>query len=104
LSGDLFAGVLLGYALKKVIKIAAIIVGLFIAGLVYLQHQQIAIINWEKFEQISEGAIITLVNTTTLIGGADNNDDGIGLAISNFCDIPLASNMSAGFTIGFMKG
>lgn len=104
--GGFFAGILLGYALKKIIKIAAIIVGLFIAGLAYLQHQQIATINWHKLEQVSEGAIITLANTTTLIrSGADNNDDGIGLAISNFGGMPFTiCSMSAGFAIGFLKG
>jgi uncharacterized membrane protein (Fun14 family) len=30
--GGFFAGVLLGYALKKVIKLVAVIVGLFLAG------------------------------------------------------------------------
>jgi uncharacterized membrane protein (Fun14 family) len=46
LGGGFFAGILIGYALKKVIKIVAIIVGLFLAGLAYLQSQQIASINW----------------------------------------------------------
>jgi uncharacterized membrane protein (Fun14 family) len=35
-SGGFFGGILLGYALKKVIRLAAVVVGLFIAGLVYL--------------------------------------------------------------------
>ncbi len=33
MGGGFFAGILIGYALKKVIKIAAIVVGLFLAGL-----------------------------------------------------------------------
>jgi hypothetical protein len=37
--------VLIGYALKKVIKIVAVIVGLFLAGLAYLQYHQVANIN-----------------------------------------------------------
>ena len=40
LGGGFFVGVLIGYALKKVIKIVAII-----AGLAYLQYHQIANIN-----------------------------------------------------------
>ena len=36
LGGGFFVGVLIGYALKKVIKIAAEIVGLFLAGLAYI--------------------------------------------------------------------
>ena len=37
LGGGFFVGVLIGYALKKVIKLVAVIVGLFLAGLAYLQ-------------------------------------------------------------------
>ena len=63
-SGSL-VGILIGYALKKVIKIAAIIVGLFLAGLAYLQYHQIAKINWNKLQQVSEWALTTLANVTT---------------------------------------
>jgi uncharacterized membrane protein (Fun14 family) len=45
LGGGFFIDVLIGYALKKVIKMVAVIVGLFLAGLTYLQSQQIANIN-----------------------------------------------------------
>jgi uncharacterized membrane protein (Fun14 family) len=48
LGSGFFAGILIGYALKKVIKIAAVIVGLLLAGLAYLQYHQIANINWNK--------------------------------------------------------
>ena len=40
LGGVVFVGLLIGYAIKKVIKIAAVIVGLFLAGLAYLQCHQ----------------------------------------------------------------
>ena len=40
LGGGFFAGVLIGYALKKVIKIAAVIEGLFFAGLAYSRMSQ----------------------------------------------------------------
>ena len=62
MSGGFFVGVLIGYALKKVIKIVAVIVGLFLAGLAYLQSQQIANINWNKLQTVSEGTITTLSN------------------------------------------
>jgi uncharacterized membrane protein (Fun14 family) len=62
LGGGFFVGVLIGYALKKVIKLVAVIVGLFLAGLAYLQYHQIANINWNKLQTISEGAITTISN------------------------------------------
>jgi uncharacterized membrane protein (Fun14 family) len=51
LSGGFLVGILIGYALKKVIKILAVIVGLFLAGLTYLQYHQVANINWNKLQQ-----------------------------------------------------
>jgi uncharacterized membrane protein (Fun14 family) len=45
IGGGFFTGVLVGYALKKVIKIAAVILGLFLAVLAYLQYHEIATIN-----------------------------------------------------------
>ena len=39
LGGGFFVGLLIRYALKKVIKLVAVIVGLFLAGLAYLQSQ-----------------------------------------------------------------
>jgi uncharacterized membrane protein (Fun14 family) len=60
LGGGFFVGVLIGYALKKVIKLVAVIVGLFLAGLAYLQYHQIAYVNWNRLQALSEGAITTL--------------------------------------------
>ena len=105
-----FMGILIGYALKKVIKIAAVIAGLFLAGLAYLQYHQIANINWNKLlQQVSEGAITTLTNLMTQISGI-SDDDGhaaattaSSLAMTSF-GIPLTGTMAAGFTIGFIKG
>ena len=62
MGGGFFVGVLIGYALKKIIKLIAVIVGLFLAELAYLQYHQIANINWNKLQQVSEGAITTLSN------------------------------------------
>ena len=51
LAGGFFVGILIGYALKKVIKLLAVIVGLFLAGLAYLQYHQIANIIGINFKQ-----------------------------------------------------
>jgi uncharacterized membrane protein (Fun14 family) len=94
--GGFFGGLLLGYALKKVVKLIVVIVGLFIAGLAYLQYQQIASFNWDRIE----GTISTIANVTT----NTLNDYSIeSLAMTNL-GITLTGGMSAGFAIGFMKG
>jgi uncharacterized membrane protein (Fun14 family) len=108
IGGGFFVGILIGYALKKVIKILAVIVGLFLAGLAYLQYHQIANINWDKLQQVSEGAITTLSNAITQITGGSIGDGhaaatASSLAMTSF-GIPLTGSISAGFTIGFMRG
>src|SRR5215210_7807632 len=107
MGGGFFIGILIGYALKKVIKIVAIMVGLFLAGLDYLQYRQIANINWNKLQQVSEGALTTVANLIMEIPTFGNASDQAAsssyLAITNF-GIPLTGSMSAGFTIGFIKG
>jgi uncharacterized membrane protein (Fun14 family) len=110
MGGGFFVGILIGYALKKVIKIAAVIVGLFLAGLAYLQYHQIANINWNKLQTVSEGTITTVSNTITQIPGISTGSvdahaatTSSSLAMTSF-GIPLTGSMSAGFTIGFIKG
>jgi uncharacterized membrane protein (Fun14 family) len=107
LGGGFFVGVLIGYSLKKVIKLVAVIVGLFLAGLAYLQYHQIANINWNKLQTVSEGAITTLTNLMTQIPGISGDNShaaaASSLAMTSF-GIPLTGSMSSGFTIGFMKG
>ena len=72
IGGGFFAVILVGYALKKVVKIVAIVVGLFFAGLAYLQYQQIVIINWNNLQQVSHNAAITVLNATKYIPGLTN--------------------------------
>jgi uncharacterized membrane protein (Fun14 family) len=108
--GGFFVGILIGYALKKVIKLVAVIVGLFLAGLAYLQYHQIANINWNKLQTVSEGAVTTFSNAIIIqIPGISGDSShaavtaSSSLAMTSF-GIPLTGSISAGFTIGFIKG
>jgi uncharacterized membrane protein (Fun14 family) len=96
IGGGFFGGVLLGYAIKKIVRIAAIMVGLFIVGLAFLQYQQIASINWDKFE-VSIAALATAITSTL------NESNITTMAMSNI-GILLTGSMASGFTIGFLKG
>jgi uncharacterized membrane protein (Fun14 family) len=97
IGGGFIGGLLLGFALKKVVKLVAIVVGLFIAGLAYLQYQQIAYFDWDKIERM---VTTTFGNVTSQIF---SSQDISSFALSNL-GIPLTSGMSAGFAVGFMKG
>ncbi len=57
--GGFLIGLIIGYAIKKVVKLAAVIVvaravGLFIAALAYLQYQRILNVDWHKVQAVSQ--------------------------------------------------
>jgi uncharacterized membrane protein (Fun14 family) len=97
-----FGGILMGWALKKVIKVIAFIVGLFLAGMAYVQYRQMALIDWNELEQIASGAVSTIVDAIDINDGGDQPAIA-DLAITNL-GIPPTSSLSIGFSIGFMKG
>src|SRR5947208_15523748 len=101
IGGGFFVGLLAGYAIKKIIKIAAVIVGLFIAALAYMQYQRIIDVNWAKIQAVSQNGLTWIANT--IIHISNNIGAGHTGALSNL-GIPLASSASAGFALGMMRG
>jgi uncharacterized membrane protein (Fun14 family) len=93
-----FGDLLLGYALKKAIKLIAVIVRLFVGGLAYLQYQQILSVNRDKIESTIIGLADTTINTYTF------NDYNVEtLTMTNLgIGIPLTVGMQQA-TIGVMK-
>jgi uncharacterized membrane protein (Fun14 family) len=104
LGGGFFGGILIGYALKKVIKVMAIIAGFFLAALAYLQYQQIASLNWGKLQTISEDTLTALANATQQIRGFDGYSNAPTELVMTNLGIPLTGSLAIGFTIGFMRG
>jgi uncharacterized membrane protein (Fun14 family) len=97
IGGGFFGGILLGYAMKKVLKLIAVVVGMFIAELAYLQYQQIASFDWNKIEEIATTMLGNITNQVGIYQDATFS----GIAIIG---IPLTGSVSAGFAVGFMKG
>jgi uncharacterized membrane protein (Fun14 family) len=99
--GGFFIGFITGYAIKKVIKLAAAIVGLFIAALAYLQYQRILNVDWDRVQAFSQTGITWVVNAITHVSNTiDATHSG---ALSNV-GIPLVSSISAGFVLGLARG
>jgi uncharacterized membrane protein (Fun14 family) len=95
MGGGFFIGMMLGYFLKKVIKILMFVVGGLIGLLLYLEQQQIISINLDKLEQSSSSIFISLVSSFDNIAQIGNTSP---------LGIPLAGGLSAGLAIGLMKG
>jgi uncharacterized membrane protein (Fun14 family) len=96
IGGGFFAGLITGWALKKIIKIAAVVVGLFLGALIYLQSQNILNINWNNLQSILETTLSTIGNSITNTGEISNIMGNIG--------IPLTGSISAGLILGFTRG
>src|ERR687892_1804323 len=94
IGGGFFGGILIGYALKKIIKIVAIIAGFFLAALAYLQYQQIASINWDRLQAISEDTLTTLANATQQIPGFDGNANVPAELVMTNLGIPLTGSLA----------
>ena len=117
------AGFLVGFALKRIMKILAVIAGVFFAALLYLESQHIVNVNWDKLQIISNSVLSTITtatttNATTTTGGGvgsiqsilGNNSTAaathilpITTTMANL-GIPLTGSTAIGLTLGFLKG
>jgi len=92
--GGFFIGLVLGYYVKKMVKILMFVAGGIVGLLLYLQQQQIISVNIERLEGSSAFVLTTLSSSfdkTTQIGDMSS------------LGIPLASSIAAGFTVALAK-
>ena len=93
--GGFFIGIILGYFLKKIIKILMFVAGGIVALLLYLQHQQVFSVDVDKMEASSTFIFNSVVSSF---------DKMIQTGDMTTLGIPLAGGLSAGLAIGFVKG
>jgi uncharacterized membrane protein (Fun14 family) len=119
------AGFLVGFALKRIMKVLAVIAGVFFAALMYLESQHIVNVNWDKLQMISNSILSTITTTTTTTNATSTTGGGVGpiqailgnnatgaaasaiLPITSTManlGIPLTGSTAIGFAIGIMKG
>jgi len=94
IGGGFFIGILLGYFVKKVIKVLMFVAGGIIGLLLYLQQQQIISLNVERLEGSSTFILTTL---SSLFEKMTQIGDMSSLGI------PLAASIAAGFTVALAK-
>jgi len=95
IGGGFISGILIGYFLKKLIKILLFAVGGIVALLLYLQQQELITVDIKKLEgsfTFILNSVISTFDKTAQIG------DTTSLAV------PLVGGLSAGFAIGLAKG
>ena len=98
--GGFFLGFIAGWAIKKMMRLAAIIIGLFIAAIAYLEYQRILNIDWNRIEIASQNGLIWISNTITHISNTIGSPHS---GTFSHVGIPLVS-ASAGVILGLAKG
>ena len=94
IGGGFFIGILIGYFVKKVVKILMFVAGGIVGLLLCLQQQQMISVNIEKLETSSTAILTSLASTfdkMTQVGDFTS----IG--------IPLTASIAAGFTVALAK-
>src|SRR6187200_1361761 len=69
-------GFLVGFMLKRIMKILAVIAGVFFAALLYLESQHIVNVNWDKLQTISNSILSTIAATATTTNATSTTSGG----------------------------
>jgi len=104
--GGFLFGTAAGYAIKKVMKIAAVVIGLFVAALAYLSYKGLIDVKWVAMENATRSALTNatgqvvhaLNNTLTQFAAHPSTVSALGL--------PIAASVGfvPGLLMGFKKG
>jgi uncharacterized membrane protein (Fun14 family) len=100
MGGGFFVSFLIGFFIKKIIKILMFVFGGILALLIYLQSQGMITVevNVDKIQSSVEAIVNTIAANTTDIFPSDNNSSIIGNL-----DIPLTGSVAAGFMLGITR-
>lgn len=100
--GGFFASFLIGYFIKKVIKILMFILGGILALLLYLQFQDIIDVNikLDRLQSSAEAIINTVATNAIAIFPNDNNPSILDSSLG----IPVSGSVTAGFMLGITRG
>jgi uncharacterized membrane protein (Fun14 family) len=104
--GGFLFGAIAGYAIKKVMKIVAVVIGLFVAALAYLSYKGLIDVKWVAMENITRSALTNasgqvvhvLNNTATQLAAYPSAISASGLPIA------AAIGFFPGLLTGFKKG
>ena len=102
-------GFVLGYTLKKVAKILAVIVGLFFMGLAYMDYNGWIKVNWQAVSNSTNAAatngmhqVITIVNHTAI--QVQHHVANSGVNEIGLFPIAGATGLMGGLIYGLQKG
>ncbi len=84
-------GLCIGFALKKIAKIAAAVIGIFSLGLIYMESQGMITVDWLGVETWGD----------TALAGLGQAEGALGAFLAN---LPIAGGAVVGFALGIKWG
>ena len=103
IGGGFLIGVLIGYFLRKILKLVLFALGGILSLLVYLQYQGLITMNMDKVQNIADKIIATLPNSISVITQAQNQFNSSTINMNDLV-IPFTGSMAVGITAGFSRG
>ena len=80
-SGGLI-GFLAGFAIKRIFKRLAVVVGIFFGPLMYFQSQNMISVNWDKIQSMSQGLLSSLAHSLTDTGQISTITGNLGIPMT----------------------
>jgi uncharacterized membrane protein (Fun14 family) len=101
LGGTFFSSFLIGYFIKKIIKILMFVFGGILALLMYLQSQGMMTleVNTDKIQSSAEALVNTIAANTNNVFPSDGNPSIVGSNLG----IPLTGSIASGFMLGISR-
>jgi uncharacterized membrane protein (Fun14 family) len=99
-----FAGFMIGYFIRKIIKVILFALGGVLLLIMYLQYQGLISVNVYKVQNFTYTLINFIANFTTNILSYQGNNFTITPFWIPDLTIPFAGSMAVGITAGFTRG
>ena len=96
--GEFLFGAVAGYAIKKVMKIAAVVIGLFVAALAYLSYRGWIDVKWIAMENATRSTL------TSVAGQAVHALDNTATQFAAHPSAVAASGLPVAAMFGFVPG
>ena len=100
--GGFLFGVLAGYAIKKVVKIAAIIIGLFVVALAYLSYKGLLDVKWVVMENVTRHTLTNAYEQMFHVLNSTSTQFAAHPSVIALSGLPIAAGV--GFVPGLMMG
>ena len=96
-------GLLIGYFIRKIVKLLSFVLGGIFSLLLYLQYQGIITMNMDRIQDHIDKMATMIFDSFSIIYQTESQFNIVTLDIGNIA-IPFAGGMAIGITTRFLRG